>query len=293
MEGIKRYIDVIITTKSCNFKCHYCYISQLDNFENEIMTLSRTPLEIRNALSKERLGIINNFFSNIRMMYDNGVSFTLELTTCDELIPRIDELKRVCMENIGALPHITIARDDRTYRTKHLSSLSFEEYTKVWQVFDSELFNFKASIFYQRRKEFCYAGDYVAYLNLTTGDLYPCHGSSKKICNIFDDTVTFKAIGRCPLSHCYNGHSWLSFGAIPELVTPYYRELRDRVDLDGRHWLQPDVLNFFSTKTSENNEKYDDKTKRDILAKNFFDIKWHMVKRAGSIALRKLSWLKK
>ena len=76
-------------------------------------------------------------------------------------------------------------------------------------------------------------------------------------------------------------------------MTPYYRELRDRVDLDGRHWLQPDVLNFFSTKTSENNEKYDDKTKKDILAKNFFDIKWHMVKRAGSIALRKLSWLKK
>ena len=363
MEKIKRYIDCIITTKTCNFKCHYCYISQLGDFKNEIMKLSHSPQEIRNALSKERLGgtcllnmcaggetlissdvlpvvaellkeghfimlvtngsitkrfeeirdnftdemkshlfikfsfhylellrlkMLSKFFDNVKMMQNCGVSITVEMTPNDEIIPQIDEIKQICMENLGALPHITIARDDRTNGINHLSKLNFDEYKKTWCVFDSALFDFKKEIFYKKRNEFCYAGDYVAYLNLSTGDLYPCHGSHKKICNIFNETeIKFKAIGKCPIAHCYNGHSWLSFGAIPELNTPYYSVLRDRIDSSGNHWLQPAVNEIFSSKASENNERYNDSKKQKILFENSMYILLAKIKRIIKKSLRR------
>ncbi len=360
---MKRLIDCIITTKTCNFKCHYCYISQLGDFKNEIMKLTHTPQEIRKALSKERLGgtcllnmcaggetllspdvlpvvaelleeghyvmivtngsvskrfeeirdtfsdemkkhlfikfsfhylelirlnILDKFFNNVRMMRDAGVSFTVELTPNDEVISKIDEIKKICLQNVGALPHVTIARDDRTNGINHLSEFSFDDYKKIWGVFNSALFDFKKEIFYKKRKEFCYAGDYVSYLNLTTGDLYPCHGSHKKLCNIFsDEQIKFKAIGRCPLAHCYNGHVWLSNGAIPELDTPYYKDLRDRIDVNGNHWLQSEVESFFSTKTSENNERYDDSKKRRILFENSIYILLAKIKRIIKKSVRR------
>lgn len=39
-------------------------------------------------------------------------SFTIEVTPSDELIPYIDEMKEVSLREFGALPHITVARDE-------------------------------------------------------------------------------------------------------------------------------------------------------------------------------------
>lgn len=369
MDKIKRYIDCIITTETCNFKCHYCYIGYLGKFKNKLMQLSHSPQEIRKALSKERLGgvcllnmcaggetllspdvipvvaellkeghyvmivtngsatkrfeeirdsfsddmksrlffkfsfhylellrlnIMDKFFNNVKMMRDSGCSITVELTPNDEVIPMIEDIKKVCFEKIGALPHITIARDDRTNGINHLSKLSFEDYKKTWSVFNSKLFDFKKTIFYQKRKEFCYAGDYVAYLNLTTGNLYPCHGSHKKISNVYtDEKIKFKAIGKCPIAHCYNGHSWLVFGAIPELQTPTYADIRDRVDSDGNHWLKESVFTLFSTKTSANNDRYSESVKKKIYIKNSVVLPIRGIKRIIGKGLRKLKCLKK
>jgi len=56
MGGIKRYIETYIGTETCNFRCHYCYITQRCLFDNKFLELQHTPQLIRKALSQERLG---------------------------------------------------------------------------------------------------------------------------------------------------------------------------------------------------------------------------------------------
>lgn len=203
--------------------------------------------------------ILDKYFENIEKVKAHGCSFTVEMTPSDELIPYIDEVKKVCLENLGALCHVTIARDDRTNGIDILSKYSFDEYKNIWECFDSEFFNFKYEIFYKNRKEFCYAGEWSAYINLGTGDMRQCY-CGEVLDNIYYDIeseLRFKAIGRkCRLAHCYNGHAFLTIGNIPELKTPTYAEIRDRKDLNGDRWLKSEMKMFMSQKLKDNNSEY-------------------------------------
>ena len=206
-----------------------------------------------------RTGLMDAFFKNIEKVRRAGSSFTVEITAADELIPFIEDIKSLSMDQLGVLPHLSIARDDRTRMIEILSDLSFEDYKKTWSDFESDLFDFKASIFYEKRKEFCYAGDWSLYINLATGSVRQCY-CGKLLDNIYEDIekpIHTEAIGgHCSLPHCYNGHAFLTLGSIPELVTPTYAQMRDRVDKMGRHWLQPTMRAFMEQKLQENNEEY-------------------------------------
>ena len=212
-----------------------------------------------------RLNMLDRYFENVNMMHKAGCSLTVEMTPNDELIDKIDEIKEVCLKNLGALPHLTIARDDRTGGINHLSKLSWQDFLTTWSVFDSELFNFKSAIFYVKRKEFCYAGEYSLYIRLNTGFYYPCN-CGRRLGNIYTDKkINFEAVGRCQLPHCYNGHYWIALGCIPimdfakhnpRIRVPTYAEERDRVLPNGEYWLAPSFQHVFSTRASETNEEY-------------------------------------
>lgn len=206
-----------------------------------------------------RLDMLAVFFANIRKMQQAGVSMTVEITPSDELIPHIADVQSVCRNELGALCHVTIARDDRTAEIGILSRFSLDENKQIWQVFQSELFDFKTTIFQQKRREFCYAGEWSLYLNLSTGQLTQCY-CGKTLDNIYADPdrpLKLEAIGRhCTLPHCYNGHAFLTLGTIPELVTPTYALMRDRLCADGRHWLGPEIRALFSQKLADHNRQY-------------------------------------
>lgn len=140
-----------------------------------------------------------------------------------------------------------------------MSDYSFDEYKKIWGSFDSALFDFKTTIFYQHRDEFCYAGDWSAYLNLDTGSLRQCY-CGKTIDNIYqkmDAPIHFEAIGhKCELAHCYNGHSFIVLGDIPGINSPTYADERNRICQDGSEWLQPAMKSFMSTRLYESNKEY-------------------------------------
>ena len=59
-------------------------------------------------------------------------SFTIEVTPSDELIPYIDEMKEVSLREFGALPHITVARDESKPDYPLLTKLSKDDYIKTW-----------------------------------------------------------------------------------------------------------------------------------------------------------------
>lgn len=205
-----------------------------------------------------RTNTLNTFFDNIQMIKNAGCSFTVELTPHDELIPYIDDIKKVCKEQLGALCQVTVARNDACNMSL-LTKLSLEEYKKVWGQFESPMFEFKLSIFGVQREEYCYAGDWVLFVNLETGEASQCY-CTRFYQNVFEDLnqpIKFLPIGKhCTIPHCYNGHALLTLGAIPELDTITYADIRNRQCDDGTEWLKPKVKEFFSGKFYEDNMIY-------------------------------------
>lgn len=255
---------------------HYVMVVTNGTLTQRFMEFCKFPAELTERLvfkfsfhylELKRLDWINLFFNNVFMMRDIGASFTIEVTPSDELIPYINELKSVCMDRLGTLCHVTIARDDRTTNIDILSQKDWESYQEIWNQFESDLFKFKSTIFYKKRTEFCYAGDWSVYLNLTTGNMTQCY-CGMRLDNIYDNIdkpLHFEAIGcNCSLPHCYNGHAFLTLGDIPELETITYAKVRNRVVSDGKEWLQPKMKDFMNQKLCDNNQEYDEKRKRKV-----------------------------
>ena len=218
-------------------------------------------------LELKRLHLFETFWNNISIMREHGVSFTLEITPCDEMIPYIPEIKKVSMEHVGAYPHITVARNNQTKNLEILTSLDRENYKKTWGVFNSAMFDLKMKLLQEKRTEYCYAGEWTLYLNLATGDLKQCY-KGDIIDNIYESAenpIHFRPIGRgCREAFCFNGHAWLTWGAIPELDIPTYEHIRNRQTSDGKEWLTPVIKGAFSHKLNESNvilENLDSKPK--------------------------------
>ncbi len=207
--------------------------------------------------------LLDIFAENVKRAWENGCSANIEITPDDELIPYIEDVKEFSMKHFGALPHLSIARDDKS---KHdfLTSLSKEKYKEIWSRFDSDFWKFKLEIFNEKRNEYCYAGAWSLYINFATGSTIQCYCSRYQH-NIYKDItkpIDFKAIGKCQDTHCYNGHALLTLGCIPNFTDIRYGNIRDRVRADGSHWIQPKMLAFLNSKCEESNELFSKAQKR-------------------------------
>ena len=236
---------------------------EIASFPRELLLRLEFKFSLHYIELKKR-NMLEQFANNVEMMRSAGCSFTVECTPTDELEPFIEELKKYCIDNFGALCQLTIARDDLTNSKEVLSQRSFEEYCKVWEQFDSSMFAFKRDIFLRKCKEFCYAGCWSLYVDMGTGRAKPCYGQMYNQ-NIFDnpeEPIKFMPVGQhCNQPYCYNGHAYLALGNIPELDTPTYADIRNRVCVDNSEWQQSDLKKAFSTKLYETNEVWDENKK--------------------------------
>lgn len=203
--------------------------------------------------------LLDQYFDNVNLMKKSEASIVVEITPNDETEEYISEIKEICMEKLGALPQVTIARNDNDRRISHLSKHSFEDFVKIWSAFDSPMLDFKSTIFYKKRKEYCYAGDWSIYVNLVTGEYSQCY-CGIRLGNVYENInqpLKLIAMGKkCSLPHCYNGHAFITLGDIPELDAITYAELRNRISGDGTEWLSKEMKEFIGTKLSESNSKY-------------------------------------
>ena len=199
------------------------------------------------------------FARNVDKCWRAGASTNIEITPHDELIPYIDEVKAFSMRHFGALPHLTIARNDGTEKIEKLTKLSEEEYRKTWETFDSSFWEFKMKIFGEKRNEFCYAGVRLIDIDLSNGYTTQCY-CTKFSQNVFEDLnrpIDFIPYGRvCNMPHCFNGHILLTLGCIPDFCETTYAEIRDRVRADGTHWLHKEWFDFVSQKLDETNPEW-------------------------------------
>ena len=219
----------------------------------------------------KKKNLLQVFADNVNLIWQSGCSANIEITPHDELIPYIDEIKNFSIKKFGALPHFTIARNDKTKKIDYLTSISPDDYKKIWNQFDSDFFKFKTEIFGVKQHNFCYAGKWSAYIDLSTGEATQCYCGSN-LGNVFenpDDKFPEKPIGKCPIAHCYNGHMLLTLGLIPEDKIQYsYGDIRDRKKEDGSHFLKPELKQFFNTKLEETNEQYNEEEKKKIIREN-------------------------
>jgi organic radical activating enzyme len=209
-------------------------------------------------LELKRLNKIDVFFDNVNLARANGCSISVEITANDTYEPYIDEIKDICIKKVGAFCHVSVPRDDGTDEIKLMSKHSFDEFYNIWKTFDSPMFEFKMRHWGENRKEFCYAGAWSGMLNIATGSLISCScqkGTYQNIFNHTDKKINFCPVGKCKVSHCFNGHSFLTFGTIPSLDEEHYVDIRDRIDINGKHWLNDYMLKQFNCRLSDSNEK--------------------------------------
>jgi len=203
-----------------------------------------------------RMGKLEAFYRNIKRCRAAGVSVSVELVASDDLIPMIDEIKKSCMENLGALPHLTIPRDNVSKELKLLTNLSYEEYYQTWKSFESTMFQFKWENLNIPRFENCMAGKWSFWMDLESGRITKCM-SNPYLDNIYDDIskeIFLEEVGsKCTLPYCYNCHAYLTFGLIEEVDAPTYFEVRNRVTKSGENWITETLRDIFEQKLYSNN----------------------------------------
>ncbi len=256
-------------------------IKKLLDFSQELK--ERLFLKISfHFLELKKLNIIDKFFDNVDMVKNQNVSFSVELTANDETIPYIDELKEVCLKNLGALCHVTVARDAEKAEYPLMSKYTLNEFKSFWSDFKSDLFNIKVEYWETPIKDFCYAGEWSALLNFKTGELSKCYWSTV-FENVFENvekTLCFEPIGTgCVAPHCFNCHSFLSLGTIPEYDTVTYADTRNRITATGEEWLTPKVKAFFSQKLKDNNREYTEEEKYLVNIKSGCSISVNMLQK--------------
>lgn len=209
-----------------------------------------------------RLNLLDSYFANIDKAHKAGMSLTVELVASDGNAPYIEEIKKVCMERLGVLCHLTDPRANTQPDMPHLTQMPLHEHVAMWSQFDSALFDYRQETWGKSRaKHFCYGGVWSFSLNLASGRLKQCYREADTVQFIFDNVdepVHFFPMGHfCSLPHCFNSHLFDCFcGVIPEIASPSYAELRNRVLPDGSEWLKAPYKEIYSHRVSENNDIY-------------------------------------
>lgn len=207
----------------------------------------------------KRLNIMEQFFDNVKRIHGSGASFTLELMAYDGIEREIDEICKLCKEKTGAVCHATIGRNDKRKDKALLTSHSKEEYRTIWNQLESPMTDFKLRMLGVKRKEFCYAGSWSLFVNMYNGESQPCYWQPYNQ-NIFkepDKPIRFIPVGHtCTQPYCTNAHAHMTWGIIPEIPTPTYAKMRNRIMENEEEWLSEECKEFFSTKLYDSNPVY-------------------------------------
>lgn len=204
------------------------------------------------------------FFNNVEKARKAGCSISVELTPSDDAIPSIEKILSLCRQRTGAPCHVTVARDESLDNLPLLTRYSRTDYEHIWNVFQSDLFQFKMSVFGEKRREYCYAGLWSGVLNLLTGEFRQCY-KGLYLQNIFENPekpISFLPIGHhCPEPYCYNAHAFLTLGIIPSVPAPTLAQMRNRICDDGSEWLTPEMKDFLNKKLCDENREVSSREK--------------------------------
>lgn len=229
-------------------------------------------------LELKRKNLIEAFFSNIKMVRDSGCSILLQINLCDEYIPYWDEIKKLSIRHVGALPQVALTRKESSDGYSIFTKLSDSEYIRIGREMASPLFEYTVKNFNIKRKEYCYAGFWSAKLNLATGIMTGCYGNGLKQ-NIFEDItrpIKWMPIGKhCCFKYCFNSSHFMSQGIIPELEPqPRYGELRNR---EKAKWYTKEMKDFLYSSFEDSNPLLTNRQKHKFNYLFYINLIWQKV----------------
>lgn len=202
----------------------------------------------------KRRNMLDVYSKSINTVSNLGASYTIEMTTDDAYVDLIDEIKTYVISEFGAVPHITIARDDSKPDIPILTNLPMDEFYDIWSSFNSELFEVKWK-YYAKHIKNCDAGVHSLYINLINGDIMRCL-KQPVVGNLYDtsvDVLNYERVGdNCSLPYCYNNHAYLTLGNCKDIKTYSFAEVRDRTKTNGEHWVKEKVYKFIGQKLYDN-----------------------------------------
>lgn len=249
----ERFNEIIeITTPEMRKRLHFAF--------------SLHYIELKNTNNLEK------FISNVKKVKESGASILVQFNLYDGYLPYIDEIKKICIDNFGALPQVAATRKETVKITtiqdiEYHTNKTFEEYVEIGKQFKSPLFDYTTDKFMVKRNEFCYAGDWSFILNLATGMIKKCYAEKENqdIFKNINKPIKFCAIGNnCESRYCVNSSHFISLGIIPEIHTKTYAELRNRKEAN---WYSDEMNNFLNSKLFESNKEYNKKRKLGINTK--------------------------
>lgn len=187
----------------------------------------------------KKKGLLDRFAHNVKIIEASPASYTLELMPHDELVEQIEDIVKYSYEAFGALPHLTIGRDE-SKQYNIMTSYSEDVYRKIWSVFDSQMFDFKMEKYNEKTCE-CNAGEVSFSVELCTGKIMKCI-KEDVVGNIYVDigkNIGYERVGGdCKLPYCFNNHIYYLLGVVPEKCEIRYVDIRDREKRDGMHWIK-------------------------------------------------------
>ena len=223
----------------------------LSGYTQEMISRLRFHMSLHYIELKKK-NLLDTFFENVEKIKKAGSSIDVTITLSDEYIECLEEIKDVCIQKMGALPQVTIARKNGK-KPEILTKYSNEKYIEYARTFQSNLFEQQLFLWRGREKSFCYAGDWSFVLNYTTGRMSRCHANVQGY-NIFRDPekkIKFDAVGyNCKSPCCYCSY-FQGFGCVPNNDLPTVLELYDRAEA---HWTNDTMKNVLSQR--ETNEEY-------------------------------------
>ena len=258
---------------------HYVAIISNCTVTNEIKKYIELDSKMRDHLffkasfhyrELKKRGLLEAYANNIKLLKDNGISFSVELVSNDYILDELEEVKEFSLKKFGALPHVLGGREETTKGKypKYETKLSEKEFRNIWGEFDSPLFRFQDKEYLTSHyDDFCYAGVYTGTLDLSTGDFMACPGN-RIVTNFFDDLdnqIQFLPVGEnCPFPFCFCGFFLqVLAGSCSDSYPLEYKfyEFRDRECVDGTHWLTPTIKEVFNHTCAEYHEKVNEEEK--------------------------------
>lgn len=229
-------------------------------------------------LELKKMNLVNTFFENVKKVKNAGCSILVQFNLYDGYYDSLDEIKELCLKEVGALPQVAATREEcrgknnKVVGYKLYTNNSNDSYKEIGDKFDSPLFDMTMRNFNVKRKEFCYAGDWSFILDLATGDVKRCYfeGVTQNIYKDLSKPIVFRPIGNnCRYQYCVNSSHFMSLGIIPESKSKSYGELRNREQAD---WYSDKMKSFLNTKLCESNKEYSflAKTYYNVLSKFYF-----------------------
>lgn len=233
----------IVTNGLLTSKIQSLIVNAGEYAKNIIFKLSFHYLELL------RRGLLEQFVETVRTIEQSYSSYTIELMPHDELVPYIDDVIEFSKTNFGALPQLTIGRDDGN-KAKLLTEMRYDEYVKTFGIFKSEMFDIRMKMYFQKGRK-CQAGSKSFFFDLYTGHINRClfHEDVGNLYYDGIDKLELLPVGDyCKLDYCFNCHVYATLGIVPVDDVPSYMTIRDRTMINGHHWIKEDMRRYLDVK---------------------------------------------